>query len=800
MDNIENPFFFISNPLIGIPVKELKNEFDCVYVLCLKNDYRNLKNYQQRIKLFYKEDSTIDDLKSQDNLVTIIRLPFQIYNNEKVSGSTLIVKKDILEKFNDDCYILKEEELVHVSLNHTQDSVLLWKEHEMQSVNSIQKFHNSVKKRIITSFKGIKCDSLIDFIRGLQSVKHWCNEENIKFNNSSYFNQRTFGIVIKEKWHDENIEATVNKIIQLAYRGEINYDDCHEINSNNECNLELSNTVNSKVAKELDEETLTRIMINNDISRREKYYIMCYLLASPNYCHLILNHDVLVKNNEIFMCYSNIFRYLMKYAWATLITEEQRTKKITLNDRIVFDIERASSLPVFYSNREFLYIDDFYIECPYFFVPYSTKYLRLPNANIMGKCPVTNPHIPTLERFREKFNIFMTWNSKKDIFEGLDWTNLAVCGSVMPACLTENIYEEFDLKSNRCVEEYFKKEYSDSDLDIACDAENIYKFIECADNVIDTLNKNLETNINVKNIKMCKMHLSVNQLNKMYENKEIPYSVNFIANNIESREVVEFFYNFYVDEKTRRNSFVTRNGVKVKSNIFTLFMNFSDLNDCTINLCYNDEYIMTEEENTYNSNIPLEFKVKYNDVIFMKVSEQIKFKISSPLLTREIEIFRTNKSFIQLVASFHLSCVKSYYDGKTCYMLPSAITAYMTLMNIDYRHFFSRRNPFTILIKYRNRGFGTILNMNEIKRFIHYAHLNNVYPNLKIDNIGIQIDDLLGFCPNYKQKIGMNRFTVTSSHVPRYEDQILSAANSQTPLKSLKLWPIDAAYESPNTI
>ena len=50
-------------------------------------------------------------------------------------------------------------------------------------------------------------------------------------------------------------------------------------------------------------------------------------------------------------------------------------------------------------------------------------------------------------------------------------------------------------------------------------------------------------------------------------------------------------------------------------------------------------------------------------------------------------------------------------------MLPSCITAMMTGINIEYKYFAGIRNPVEIINKYMQRGFGIILNTEELRQF-----------------------------------------------------------------------------------
>ena len=66
-----------------------------------------------------------------------------------------------------------------------------------------------------------------------------------------------------------------------------------------------------------------------------------------------------------------------------------------------------------------------------------------------------------------------------------------------------------------------------------------------------------------------------------------------------------------------------------------------------------------------------------------KIYEPIRFKFSSNYLQHNIEIFQVyNDNFFSVVNRFHFPCVRGYYQKDKVYLLPSAITSYMTNINI----------------------------------------------------------------------------------------------------------------------
>ena len=101
-----------------------------------------------------------------------------------------------------------------------------------------------------------------------------------------------------------------------------------------------------------------------------------------------------------------------------------------------------------------------------------------------------------------------------------------------------------------------------------------------------------------------------------------------------------------------------------------------------------------------------------------------KFRISSHFLPHNLEFFQIkNLEFFSIVSQFHLPIVRSYYDGNQIYLTPSCNSACMTFINIDYKYFTGKKDPIEIINKYRMRGFGTILNENEINKLVKYSSL-----------------------------------------------------------------------------
>jgi hypothetical protein len=113
------------------------------------------------------------------------------------------------------------------------------------------------------------------------------------------------------------------------------------------------------------------------------------------------------------------------------------------------------------------------------------------------------------------------------------------------------------------------------------------------------------------------------------------------------------------------------------------------------------------------------------------ISVNFKYKIRSPHLDYPMELFMVKyNDFFATVQTFHLPCVRSYYDGENVYLTPSCISAHLTYMNLDYKYFAGTSNPIEILNKYRMRGFGIWLNETEKKILVKYSEQNQFWNNL----------------------------------------------------------------------
>jgi len=198
------------------------------------------------------------------------------------------------------------------------------------------------------------------------------------------------------------------------------------------------------------------------------------------------------------------------------------------------------------------------------------------------------------------------------------------------------------------------------------------------------------------------------------------------------KNIINYFYSDYVQDKNRSikkwRKLQQMNNIEFDNELLSAFntitspedmaikMSDYDVTEDNIDKHDNDVYYFVNDFRDENDKVPNE-----KNYLVFKFAESIKYKISSTKLKRVVEIFKVNPTDpFNTVARFHKPCVRAYRQGDTFYMLPSFITAMMTMINIDYKYFCGSRDPIEIINKYLTRGYSVILNPNEKKSIMMY--------------------------------------------------------------------------------
>ena len=93
---------------------------------------------------------------------------------------------------------------------------------------------------------------------------------------------------------------------------------------------------------------------------------------------------------------------------------------------------------------------------------------------------------------------------------------------------------------------------------------------------------------------------------------------------------------------------------------------------------------------------------------------------------RKIDIFRAN-NISKSVSNFHLGCVRAFYDVQKERLIcfPSFISAAKAGINIDLKWVSCNKDARSVILKYYQRGFGTILNSSEMNSLRVYTEVHN---------------------------------------------------------------------------
>lgn len=894
-DNYKNPFFI---PVGGSDIKFTKNKFlfdsyKYVYIMCLKDNFEPNKKNKKRIKLFYDIESDKSDLICQAELVTLLQGPIILVNQKNIRMGLIEIDRKILKHFNHNLYDLNKKELIYLMLE-TKESIIKKSWLELYTNNiCLDKF---IEKKIFQSYYKINDkyldDDIIKHINSLTDCKYWqdINNCNLAINNA--FTNRKFNLSNLQKWdlpHDQ-IEKELHKLITNIKQNKITKDSNYpkeiiEPNSstdilNNENN---KNNVNKLInmekyidgsrtdhksffevinqnTLEIKENEIEELMTSHALSEQQKYYLICNLLVSKKYCHYILkNANILKYNSKLFEKYMPIFRYIIGYAWVTFYMEESFKKtRITQNDRFVLNLDTAHLLPVFPFDSLNPHLN------PYFCCLVSDDLLKT-KTNINGvSCHFEYQNgIVDLTEFKTRLNIFISGEGKTNLLDGINWSNMVITGGIMSAILPKtnplmalfkNIIDPKILPAEKELDRFYQEYYAHSDIDIACNHDNIIDFIEHVKHIKMILVKNLnigESEINVEPVKSLALYINSKLLKKKCDNGEIPFKFDYIIANTRNPWVKLFFYDLYLEQKKISNvKNIKILHDKTNDNYYFELLHYCHFDNMVlvINDVSFESDIINNRTPEFNSGLELVFLLKennndlLNDSIFIKFSETLKFKINSKYLKHKFEIFRINeKEFFSTVSRFHLPCVRSYYNGENCYMLPSAITAYQTLTNIDFKYFVGSHDPINIIDKYRKRGYGTIMNQIEIKQFISYivtvgnykkaygikdiSEIKNIVGNINVNHdffkprknlpenyipdpsislIYQNIDVTSVSTTNTTQKYQNNKLTETNNLLDYYinkynkypiqfvETRTINSAGNIDPFKP---WMIDVAYE-----
>ncbi len=769
-----NPFFVNLNggELMKKDNREIYSEYNRVVVMSLSNMYNmnhvhiltqkyiNKHEFQECCQSFTLHNAPMRMLKLHRKMATIVDRPF-------------------LKQFNRGNLDLNNDEIVVCLFELNESDARLY-------INSLytEKYNFKDMLKVLILFKRFGGDkygkslqsNISRIITNLRESKYWGMDYNCKMKMSKAFLDRRF------KYHDgtdataksvgrtggfQNKDATeiIKKIIDnpmdsdylqgllnnVIYQKEV-YIDGATASRGTRCFYKIQEQ------NDFTQEQITELfkIVDND---RMLYDLFNAFLLSKTHCHLVINNkDVLEIMTPIINKFMPLYKNLFGYAWICMYMEECIKKtRTTDEDRYIFSIDTASKLPVFpYAS------DDIHTN-PYNTFLASSKAINS-KRNYVGLGMIKNYNdygISSYNDFIRKMNIFMTGSADKSIFDGLDadengkWKDFVVSGSIMTACipnrspLIDTITtpdDTFEQKFNRFFSEY----YNDSDIDIICTKESIFDFMDevmklknvIVNNLNNIVGKDVSETIKITPCKSLRI-----AFNKAYIEHCMPdYDLDYVIDNLSSPVMRNAFFFKYTNIK--QQACITNAKRSMANSLYNEYFKPTDWDDMILLLTPYDipKSKVTEFDTDHyiylNDVLPDEKQVPDEEnILIFKLSENIKFKIESPHLKHNLEVFKSKFSEpFSIVSRFHLPCVRGYFQGNDVKLLPSCITAHMTGLNIEYKYIAGKWDPIHIVNKYIQRGYGVILNPREIAHMVEYnkessewKHIFNINSNAKIN-------------------------------------------------------------------
>jgi hypothetical protein len=757
--DIENPFFVgeTGGSLSKLSNKEIYANFSKVYVVCMKD---NFSESSELYKSTYGRVVNKNNLIKQSAQFTFIKTSMNLLRQNYYKRCACILNRDTLVSiFGFDRATTENEEIIipmfeltetltrtNLSLYDKQYSVT-----DLKDFIALTDFYNKDYKKPVIA-------QLSEHIENLRESQFWSNPRNCAINATSLYSKRGFVSRDKKTKHSISelahnvanselgdkdkllaslMKPTQDKNTDLNY---VSFDDDSQSNPFVDLHtvLKASKTrtyfLDDVTKLELSKEDITEIFMELD-DEATLFSLFNTLATSKEYCHTVVNNkEVLIKMKPFFKKYQPVYKMILGYSWLSFVLEEYIMKtKSTINNRFVFDIHTACELP------SFPFIFDDVHQNPYIVAPIDLKVLKADKNAVSLFCidGFDGYGVCDFKTFQNRFNLITTGQSDRNILTGIDWNSFAISGSVVTACLRKKSplflnVEHKALSVDENTLKFFNSYYADSDIDMMCNDLSIFGFTEKAHVAIEQIKKNIlnykEGDLDIAPVKSLYICLSKHFFSEKIDNINdalgTSHTVEELIKMTDSPELKEFLYPYYVENKQKSKIAIRKSGKSV-NDYMRQFMNFANPKDINVDII--KEGI---SEYTFDSDICLhvnDFKSNSEKVpdsenfLVMKICEGIKFKLTSPKLRKEIELFRCKSNdFFGIVGKFHLPCVRSYYNGNNVYLFPSDITAMMTGINIDYRYFCGIKNKIDILNKYRTRDFGTLLSEQELLAMIDH--------------------------------------------------------------------------------
>ena len=745
-NEISNPFYvgFTGGSLKKVE-RKVMYEFNDVIVL-ISNGLT-----EEFMTKFFSRTINLNDFEQfqqvSQNVISFTRVSRNILkNSQHYSKANIVTDKDMKLLFPSESFNPREIVLDLFELN-SEDAVKYVKFYQKDTQVEEIKYTLDIIKNFNKNDSPYLKVNVSRFLTDLVDKDFWSKQQNCKLNITNMFTVRDFksrtdsNFILLAQCPDREKLATPT--------GESNYPVKNsstvfcDISSILRENKNNSRTFYASVPDNIFTEKNVLDMLKSTHNEKQLYDLTNSILVSKESAHLLFTKDCLEYISDLFKKYPGAYKYSLGYAMLTMYLEESIfLTKSTKQSRYVFDINTANKLPVF----PFSSLD--YKQNPYVSIMIHNDQLDMKKNCSSIKC-IENYDgygVCDLETFKKRMNIFISGNHTKDVFDGINWTEFAVSGSIIPACLQKRnpLYDSYcnEFKDeNEAFKHFIANYYNNSDIDVMCNAESYIDYINKAYELFQKIIVNTESqksDYDFDSVRTVGVTLSKDffvETNQMFNNLYgLNWTLDEYINNVKDIRVRMFLHSKYYKFKTELNETMFRTGKYKQNDFIDLFMNPLTIDQLTIYYAQNENH-------------DLETKIKETDFIFyqndfrkdneklsdnknkaiMRIGESIRFKLNFKKLNKTFEVFKTmRKDFFNTVARFHLPCVRAYYHDSNVYMLPSCVGAMMTGINIDYKYFAGIRDPYQIVVKYMKRGFGVLLNKDELKQLEEHLSSNGL--------------------------------------------------------------------------
>ena len=779
-----NPFFTGMNggSVMGMQPRDLYQNYKFVNMMCMRNDAHLTEQTKINIMQIYSryvKKGTIDEICKHFILVKAPSIVMRnFYFKKRANLITGQVLQELYPVLNENKYDIDEIVVPVFELTETKirDYLQIYcSDTSLEKVTSAVSFVSYYNKFGTSMFD----QRIINLIMTLDNAMYWRNHANCSFNMNDMFSKRSLSYnghrLDRIRFATISGAKTLNNLLtQLNKKKEgIKIQDDNYIVGIQEENEKMKSehmniyqvirdSDNRTFYASIDDDTIQFTkddiakMFNLIADEKYRFRLLNTLLVSKELCHMVINNkQVLMRNADIFAKYKPLYAYLFGYAWNTFYLEESIfTTRSTKKNRFVYDIDTARELPLFPFTMENIHNN-----------PYVTLLLNRDLIDSKTNCMSINAledyekhyGFCTKDEAMRRFNCFVSGKHDVNIFSGIDSKIFAISGSIIPACLQKHsplidLCTDPDMQFDDKYNTYMKHYYGDSDIDVMCGTSTTAEFFHHATNFLEIITTNLgcqrsELIINPTKkmavivskhfFKECIYDIS-NELNTEYTTESMIkiFEENLTHNdatvNTLPKEILNYFYVDYVAEKNNSikkwRTLQKINNMVFDTEILSGFNVITSIENMTVKTI---SYDITEEKTNkrdseiyyYINDFRSDDEKVPNDKNFLvfKFSESIKYKIKSRGLKKDIDLFNVAPTDpFNTVARFHKPCVRAYFQGDTFYMLPSFITAMMTMINVDYKYFAGSRDPIEIINKYRMRGYSVILNANEKKSVMMY--------------------------------------------------------------------------------